>query len=94
MEINVDTVIMLNQDLYLNIDGWVYAHPNQKNDPEFLPKGRLQFNYIMWTEGPFNDVDPAYGFRMLDLPKDENYPEFSLEEIKRFLNDGTFELEE
>jgi hypothetical protein len=49
------------------------------------------FDKIVWNGE--DDNCPVYSFSIYSDPSDINYPEFTFAEIKAFIADGTFELD-
>jgi hypothetical protein len=92
MEIGRDTIIKVTEPIILCTGpGWIKATKYDKNNSEYLGKCDLLFDKIVWNGE--DDNCPVYSFSIYSDPSDINYPEFTFAEIKAFIADGTFELD-
>lgn len=91
-QFDVTDIFTLHSSIILDNEWRHITDKDDPNNPDCMYPCDMVLDSILWTEGPAEDNNPGFYFRVLE-PKDRyGGPEFHLAEIKKFLKDGTLSI--
>lgn len=91
MQLKSNDVLVVTERIRLSPAGWEVCSKYDKSDKdsEMQMGDKIIFSHFHWTDGP--EFDPDCGLNFDCINGDPNGPEFSSEEVHRFLKDGVLE---
>lgn len=90
MKLKVNSYVEITKPIILDQNRWRHSTPIEEitRKSALVIPGDFKLNSIIWEDG--TEDEPVFSFNEEPNYTLHDYPEFSISEIKRFIDDGTF----